>query len=109
MARRNSDDSREITAGRHRLVFEARPELEQGRQLLVLALDLLRHRLLDGQALVLVAQGRVVDPQPIDLGDGRPDRRDATGHLVERALDRPEREARRRSAARARSGWRRTP
>ena len=74
-------------------MFEACPELEQGRQLLVLALDLLRHRLLDGQALVLVAQGRVVDPQPIDLGDGGADRRDATGHLVERALDRPEGEA----------------
>ena len=105
MTRRNSDDSREMTAAA--TVSWSKPglELEQRGEH---ARSRAGPRPTAPAALARrsfsCAQGRVVDPQPVDLGDGVRDRRDAAGDLVERALDRPEGEARRRSGARARSG-----
>ena len=79
--------------GRHRLVLETGLELEEAGQHLVLAAGRLVPGVLDPEPLVLHEQRGVVDPQAIDLGDGAGHRGDPGRHVVDRPLDRPEREA----------------
>ena len=56
-----------MTRGRGGLEIEAALQLEERRQLVVLALGLLQPGVLVGQTRVLVAQGGVVDAQAVDL------------------------------------------
>ena len=108
-ARRNSDDSRAMTAAADGLVVEPGAELQERRQRLVLATDLVEPGVLRGEPLVLGAERAVVGAQAVDLGDRRDDRRDRRRRPVEGALDRPEGEADPVLDARARPGWTRRP
>ena len=76
-----------------RLELEAGAELQEIRQLGVLAGDLLQPDVLVREPLVLGAQRAIVHAQAVDLGDGRPDRGDPAGDIGQHALDRAEREA----------------
>ena len=92
-SRRNSDDSRAITSAA--AVLYAKP-LRSWRTPVSSSFSrwvFEEPQVLGREPLVLAAKGGVVGVQPVDLRDRLEDPGDALGDAVDRALDRPEREA----------------